>query len=43
MIELHNMYGMVDVNVSSSIACELRWGVASVGSFSTGYGSPYMG
>ena len=31
MIELHNLYGMVDPNVSASIACALRWGVASVG------------
>ena len=26
-----------------NIACALRWGVASVGIFSTGRGSPYMG
>ena len=26
-----------------TIACALRWGVASVGSFSTGRGSPYKG
>ena len=43
MIELHNRYGIVDVKASASIACVLRWGVASVGSFSTGRGSPYMG
>ena len=43
MIEWHNMYGMVDVNVSASIACALRWGVASVGSFFTRHGSSYMG
>ena len=43
MIELHNLYGMVDVNASASIACALRGGVALVGSFSTRRGSPYMG
>ena len=43
MIELHNLYGMVDVNVSASIACALRYGVASIGSFSIGRGSSYMG
>ena len=32
MLELHIMYGMVDVNASASIACALRWEVASVGS-----------
>ena len=26
-----------------TIACALRWGVASVGSFSNGRGSPYKG
>ena len=26
-----------------NIACALRWGVASIGIFSTGSGSPYMG
>ena len=26
-----------------TIACALRWGVISVGSFSTGGGSPYKG
>ena len=31
MIELHNLYGMVDLNASASIACALKWGVASVG------------
>ena len=30
MIELHNLYGMVDVNASVSIACALRWGVMSL-------------
>ena len=43
MIELHNLYGMVDVNASASIACALRWEVVSIGSFFTGRGSPYMG
>ena len=43
MIELHNLYGMVDVNASANIACALRWGVTSVGSFSIGHDSPYMG
>ena len=43
MIELHNWYGIVGVNASASIACALRWGVASVGSFSIRRGSPYMG
>ena len=43
MIELHVLIGMVDVNASVSIACALRWGVASVGVTSTGCGSPYMG
>ena len=35
-----------NVNVSllnMTIACALRWGVASVGRFSTRRGSPYMG
>ena len=27
-IELHNLYGMVDVNARATIACALRWGVA---------------
>ena len=26
-----------------NIACAFRWGLASVGIFSTGRGSPYMG
>ena len=43
MIELHIPYGMVDVNASASIACALRWGVASIGSFSTRHGLTYMG
>ena len=43
MIELLIMCGMVDVNGSASIACTLRWGVASIGSFSTESGLPYMG
>ena len=43
MIELHILYGMVDVNASASIACALKWGVASIGSFSIVHGSPYMG
>ena len=43
MIELHVLIGMVVVNASVSIACALRWGVASVGVISTGRGSPYMG
>ena len=30
MIELHILYGMVDVNASAGIACALRWGVASI-------------
>ena len=42
-IELHNLNGMVDVNASANITCALRWGVASIGGFSTGRGSPYMG
>ena len=28
MIDMHNLYGMVDVNASASIACALRWRVA---------------
>ena len=28
---------------SAGIACALRWGLAFIGSFSTGRGSPYMG
>ena len=43
MIELHVLIGMVDMNVSVSIACALRWGVASVGVISNGRGSPYIG
>ena len=43
MIELYNLCGMVDVNASASIACALRWEVASIGSFFNGRGSPYMG
>ena len=43
MIELYIMYGMVDVNASADITCALRWGVASIESFSTRRGSPYMG
>ena len=43
MIELHILYGMVDVNASANIACACRWGVAYIGSFSTGRGLPYMG
>ena len=45
MIELHILYGMVDVNASASIASNanaLRWGVGSVGKFSTRCGSPYI-
>ena len=26
-----------------TIACAVRWGVTSIGSFSTGHGSPYKG
>ena len=29
--------------MNMTIACALRWGVASVGIFSTGHGSPFMG
>ena len=29
--------------VNMTIACTLKWGVALVGVFSTGRGSPYMG
>ena len=43
MIELHVLIGMVDVNASVSIACALKWGVASIGVISIGRGSPYMG
>ena len=43
MIELHNLYEMVDVNASASIACAFRCRVASVRSFSIRRGSPYMG
>ena len=43
MIELHILYGMVDVNASVSIARPLRWGAAYVGSFYTRHDSPYMG
>ena len=40
MLELHIMYGMVDVNASASIACALRWEVASVGSSLLGVAHP---
>ena len=43
MMELHVLIGMVNVNASVSIACALRWGVASIGVISTGCDSPYMG
>ena len=43
MIELHNLYEMVDMNACASIACAFRWRVDSVRSFSTRRGSPYMG
>ena len=42
MIELHALIRMVDVNVSVSIACALRWKVDSIGVISTRRGSLYM-